>query len=126
MEDRTPVLLMIAAAALIVFAIGSALREGWESPSAVEAQQTTTPVPLTTPSTASPAPTTTATTPATASPSPSTPSPSDRMLESGGPADGPVPLMPGGECPSEYPVLKDGACYTADQSGERSGELSSP
>jgi hypothetical protein len=22
--------------------------------------------------------------------------------------------MPGGKCPPEYPVLKDGACYAAD------------
>jgi hypothetical protein len=41
------------------------------------------------------------------------------MLESGGSADGPVPLMPGGGCPSEYPVLKDGACFTGAQSDDR-------
>jgi hypothetical protein len=33
------------------------------------------------------------------------------MLNSGGTRRGPVPLMPGGECPPEYPVKKDGACY---------------
>jgi hypothetical protein len=27
--------------------------------------------------------------------------------------------MPGGGCPSEYPVLKDGACYTGGHAGKR-------
>ena len=124
MADRTPLALTIAAVVLLVFATGFALRVAWESPSAVEAQETTTYTPTTTSTvtasptttTASPAPTTTTASPSpttttTASPSPSTPSPSGRMLKSGGPAHGPVPLMPGGECPSEYPVRKDGACY---------------
>jgi hypothetical protein len=116
MADRTPLALTIAAVILLVFATGFALRAAWESPSAVEAQETTTyTAPTTSTVTASPAPTTTTASPAptttTASPSPSTPSPSDRMLNSGGPPDGPVPLMPGGECPSEYSVRKDGACY---------------
>jgi hypothetical protein len=114
MAHWTSLALKIAAVALMVFATGFALRLAWESPPMVEAQQTTTPTttytatasPTTT--TASPAPTTTTASP---SPSPSTPSPSDRMLKSGGPAHGPVPLMPGGKCPSEYPVRKDGACY---------------
>ena len=116
MADRIPLVLKIAAMALIVFATGFALRAAWESPSAVEAQETTTyTTPTTSTVTASPAPTTTTASPAptttTASPSPSTPSPSDRMLNSGGPRRGPVPLMPGGECPPEYPVKKDDACY---------------
>ncbi len=124
MADRTPLALKIAAVVLMVFATGFALRVAWESPPMVEAQQTTTPTttytatasPTTT--TASPAPTTTTASPSptttgTASPSPSTPSPRDRMLRSGGPARGPVPLMPGGECPSEYPIRKDGACYAS-------------
>ncbi len=118
MADRTSVLL-IAAVALMVFATGFAIRAAWESPPTVEAQEVTTLTPTPSTATASPAPTTTSTTPATASPSPSSPSPRDRMLESGGPADGPVPLMPGGECPSEYPVRKDGACFTSDQSDDR-------
>jgi hypothetical protein len=121
MADRIPLALKIAALALMVFATGFALRLAWESPPMVEAQQTTptttytaTPSPTTT--TASPAPTTTTaspspTTTATASPNPSTPQPRDRMLNSGGPARGPVPLMPDGRCPSEYPVRKGGACY---------------
>ncbi len=65
--------------------------------------------------TASPAPATTTTaspSPTTASPSPSTASPTpDPLMEAGGPAAGPVPLMPGGGCPEEYPVRRHGACY---------------
>ena len=33
------------------------------------------------------------------------------LFDSGGPASGPVPLMPGGGCPAEYPVQRSGACY---------------
>jgi uncharacterized ion transporter superfamily protein YfcC len=33
------------------------------------------------------------------------------VYESGGPEDGPVPPMPGGDCPQEFPVLKDYGCY---------------
>ncbi len=34
------------------------------------------------------------------------------LLKAGGPQDGgPVPSMPGGGCPEEYPVKKDEACY---------------
>ncbi len=33
-----------------------------------------------------------------------------RLLEAGGPMDGPVPAMPGGGCPEEYPVERSGAC----------------
>lgn len=42
------------------------------------------------------------------SPQPKTPS---TALKSGGVADGPVPLMPGGECPKEFPNQRAGACY---------------
>jgi hypothetical protein len=62
--------------------------------------------------TASPAPATTT----TASPSPTTATPTpDRerkpLMDAGGPTAGPVPLMPGGGCPEEYPVRRHGACY---------------
>ncbi len=33
------------------------------------------------------------------------------LMEAGGPKDGPVPTMPGGGCPAEYPVEKAGGCY---------------
>jgi hypothetical protein len=61
--------------------------------------------------TASPAPEATTT---TASPSPTTASPDrDRrpLMDAGGPSAGPVPLMPGGGCPEEYPVRRHDACY---------------
>lgn len=34
-----------------------------------------------------------------------------RLLEAGGPTDGPVPVLPGGGCPEEYPVERSGACH---------------
>ena len=40
------------------------------------------------------------------------PSPNADLFEAGGPSNGPVPLMPGGECPFEYPVERGGACYS--------------
>ena len=36
---------------------------------------------------------------------------SKNLFDAGGPAGGPVPLLPGGRCPSEYPVERGGACY---------------
>ena len=33
------------------------------------------------------------------------------LLQAGGPESGPVPRMPDGGCPVEYPVKKGGACY---------------
>ena len=35
----------------------------------------------------------------------------DDLLSAGGPALGPIPVMPGGRCPKQYPVKRDGACY---------------
>ncbi len=34
-----------------------------------------------------------------------------RLLEAGGPTEGPVPAMPGGGCPEEYPVKRNAGCY---------------
>lgn len=33
------------------------------------------------------------------------------LMESGGPEDGPVPRLPSGGCPDEFPVEKDNACF---------------
>ena len=33
------------------------------------------------------------------------------LFNAGGPSSGPVPLMPDGSCPVEYPVKQNGACY---------------
>ncbi len=96
---------------------------GWQLTSletSARAQETTT-APVTTfeqtvqesPTTASPAPETTTT---TALPSPTTATPEstggrDPLMDAGGPTAGPVPLMPGGGCPEEYPVRRYDACY---------------
>ncbi len=34
-----------------------------------------------------------------------------RLLEAGGPQDGPVPALPDGSCPTEFPVEQGNACY---------------
>jgi hypothetical protein len=34
------------------------------------------------------------------------------LLEAGGPSTGPVPPMPSGGCPVEFPVQREGACYS--------------
>jgi hypothetical protein len=39
------------------------------------------------------------------------PAPNADLFEAGGPEGGPVPLMRGSRCPSEYPVKKGDACY---------------
>jgi hypothetical protein len=56
-----------------------------------------------------------------ASPQPSPQPPVDRgsqllnrygnLLEAGGPTSGPLPLMPDGGCPREFPTMRNGACY---------------
>lgn len=33
------------------------------------------------------------------------------LLEAGGPENGPVPTMPDGDCPEEFPIKDSGACY---------------
>lgn len=33
------------------------------------------------------------------------------LLEAGGPRSVPVPVMPDGGCPEEFPTLRDGSCY---------------
>ncbi len=37
----------------------------------------------------------------------------ENLLEAGGPGNGPVPLMPGGGCPKEFPLQKAEACYSS-------------
>ena len=54
----------------------------------------------------------TASPPSTATPTSAVEDQYERSLfEAGGPATGPVPSMPGGSCPAEYPVERRGACY---------------
>ncbi len=35
----------------------------------------------------------------------------ETLFEAGGSSSGPVPLMPDGSCPREFPAMRDGACY---------------
>ena len=63
----------------------------------------TTPSP---PATASP--TATPNTTSTANPTP------NPLLGSGGPRRGPVPFLPGGGCPFEYPVKREEGCYLSN------------
>jgi hypothetical protein len=78
----------------------------------------------TTPRATTPRTTTSTSVPAesSASATPSTPSrpprdstldagPDTDLFESGGPRSGPLPLMPDGGCPKEFPVKTKGACY---------------
>jgi len=34
-----------------------------------------------------------------------------QLMDAGGPSSGPVPLMPDGSCPAEFPVRQNEACY---------------
>ena len=54
-----------------------------------------------------------ATVSATASPTSTASSTPNPLLGAGGPRYGPVPQLPGGRCPSEYPVKRGDGCYTA-------------
>ena len=36
------------------------------------------------------------------------------LLEAGGPTQGPVPNLPNGGCPKEFPIDREGACYVAN------------
>src|SRR5215203_616225 len=72
-------------------------------------QQPTTSQPAA-PQSTSPQPTTPQ--PTTPQPAPPTTPLGDRtVLDSGGPKNGPVPLMPDGGCPVEYPDQRGGLCY---------------
>src|SRR3954447_7358633 len=78
------------------------------------AQETTGPPPA--PKTPPPAPKTPPPAPKTPTPPspppPPLPSPpSAPPFNAGGPSGGPVPLMPDGSCPKEFPQERDKACY---------------
>ena len=75
---------------------------------ATAAQQTAPQAATQQPTTSQPA----AAQPTTPQPAPpATPLGNRTMLDSGGPENGPVPLMPDGSCPVEYPVERDGLCH---------------
>lgn len=67
-----------------------------------------------TPKTPPAPPKTPATPPKTPSPAPKAPSPPPEqgtLMNAGGATAGPMPIMPDGSCPREYPTLRNGACY---------------
>ena len=37
----------------------------------------------------------------------------ETLLEAGGPRTGPLPLMPNGSCPTEYPIRHNNSCYSS-------------
>ena len=64
-------------------------------------------------------PKTPATLPKTTPPAPKTPLPSSSprpgdgtLMNAGGPTAGPIPKMPDGSCPPEFPAVQDDACYS--------------
>src|SRR5918998_4449661 len=103
---NTTTLLTIAAVVMVLLA-GFTLRLSWEAlvhPSTPAAAQSTTTLSPTTTSSASPSSITTTTTTSSASAN-ATQDQYDRdLFNAGGPSTGPVPLMPDGSCPVEYPV----------------------
>jgi hypothetical protein len=71
----------------------------------------TTPPPTSSPPPKTPPPTTSASPPSSATASPN-PEPPGDLFNAGGPTNGPVPLMPDGGCPEEFPVKHNGLCYS--------------
>ena len=39
------------------------------------------------------------------------PQPQAPLMKAGGPSEGPVPVMPGGRCPKEFPVQLGNSCF---------------
>jgi hypothetical protein len=72
---------------------------------------TKTPPPASTPRTKTPPRNSNASPPSRDSASP-TPQPPRDLFNAGGPSNGPVPLMPDGGCPEEFPVKHNGLCYS--------------
>jgi hypothetical protein len=57
--------------------------------------------------------------PKTRPPAPKTPAPAPKaqpdrgtLMQAGGPTTGPVPIMPNGSCPREFPDMRTGGCYS--------------
>jgi hypothetical protein len=71
---------------------------------------TKTPPPASTPRTKTPPRNSNVSPPSSATASP-TPQPPRDLFNAGGPSNGPVPLMPDGDCPVEYPDKHNGLCY---------------
>jgi hypothetical protein len=81
------------------------------TPSPTNSPPPRTPPPTTSPPPKTPPPTTSASPPSSATASPN-PEPPRDLFNAGGPSNGPVPLMPDGGCPKEFPVKHNGLCYS--------------
>ncbi len=108
--------------AVLLLVAGISLHAAWEPiPFAEAAQPNPSPQPKIPPDPPNTPPTPPKTPPAAPKSTPSpTPPPNAQsssrpgdgtLMNAGGPATGPIPLMPGGECPVEFPVQSGGACY---------------
>jgi hypothetical protein len=87
--------------------VAAAVGDGGSASPTSTASPTNSPTPSTT---SSPSPSSSPSPPSSASASPQ-PQPPKDLFNSGGPTNGPVPLMPDGGCPVEYPVQHNGLCY---------------
>jgi hypothetical protein len=81
------------------------------SPPPTSSPRPRTPPPTSSPPPKTPPPTTSASPPSSASASP-TPQPPRDLFNAGSPTNGPVPLIPDGGCPKEFPVKHNGRCYS--------------
>ena len=88
--------------------VAEAVGDGASSPPSTTI---TTPPPSNSPPPKTPPPTSSASPPSSATASP-TPQPPRDLFNAGGPSNGPVPLMPDGDCPVEYPEKHNGLCYS--------------
>jgi hypothetical protein len=107
-RDETPV------AAAIGNGISSPTPTSSSSPTATGSPTPSTTSSQTPSTTSSPTPTSSASPSSSASASPK-PRPNRDLFNSGGPTIGPVPLMPDGGCPKEFPVEHDGLCFQRSQ-----------
>ena len=86
------------------------------SPTTTTVSPTTTTVSPTTTTTAIPTTTTVTPTTTTAAPTATAGQTPTTVPNGGGPRYGPVPLLPDGGCPAEYPVKRDDGCYVGESS----------
>jgi len=82
------------------------------SEGAIRGGPTTPPTPPRRPSPSLPRPTPPPSPPP--APIPSPPIDEGELMNAGGPREGPVPLMPGGGCPEEFPTKRGGACVAVE------------
>jgi hypothetical protein len=98
---------------VLVLAVGFIARMTYEQvmhpSSPAVAQDTTNPSPST--ATSSPSPGTTTDSGNAAQDQYQKDTGKGQLMDAGGPANGPVPLMPDGSCPLGFPVKQNGLCY---------------